>query len=273
MLIVIVAALMGIWRYRSTEYFRWVAIAAVWLFFGGLLFYGGGTLEVPSGDGIITHQIRVATNDGPMMGLFAIVFLITYWGGLIFFISRMGKAARAVREAEEHAFAGDDDAATGNKGRKVLETFALLTFSAVWIWFAFIRPAQDRREAMASVVQQQNEPFPSPTELTVEQEVMGAAAELNASLPKKIDNLTMLEKATASGKNLTYHYFIESTSTDRDRLLTLIRSKVVPQACTGELRPHMRNNGVSYTYSYVGTDFTTPVEVTVDEKMCEGLEG
>lgn len=273
MLIVIVAALLGIWRYRSADYFKWVAIAAIWMFFGGLLFYAGGTLEDPSGDGIVTHQIRIATGDGPMMGLFAIVFLVAFYGGLIFFISRMIKAARAVREADELAFADDDYEPAGRIGRKALETIALLAASGVWIWFAFIRPAQDRREAMEAVVQQQNEPLPSPTGLSVEQEVMGAAAELNASLPQKLDNVTTLEKATASGKTLTYHYRLEATSADRDRLLTFIRSNVVPRACTGPLRPHMRDKGVSYTYSYVGTDFDTPVELTVDEKVCENLEG
>lgn len=273
MLIVIVAAMLGIWRYRSAEYFKWVSIAAVWMFFAGLLFYADGTLEDPSGDGFITHQVRVATNDGPMMGLFAIVFLVAYYGGLIFFVTRMVKAARAIREADEFALADENFVPADKSGRKVLETVALLAISALWIWFAFVRPAQDRSAAMDVVVQQQDDPFPQPTGLTVEQEVMGAAAEINASLPQKLDNVTTLERATASGTTLTYHYRIEATSADRDKLLTFIRSKVVPQACTGPLRPHMRDKGVSYTYSYVGTDFTTPLEITVDEAMCDGLEG
>lgn len=273
MLIVIVAALLGIWRYRSAEYFKWVGIATVWMFLGGVLFYAGGTLEDPSGDGIITHQVRVATNDGPMMGLFAIVFLIAYWGGLIFFISRMVNAAKSVRESDVLAVAEKDYESSDSTGRKMLETGAILALSAVWIWFAFVRPAQDRWEVMDAVVQQENEPLPSPSGLTVEQEVMGAAAEVNASLPQKLDDVTTLVKATASERTLTYHYQIEATSAVRDRLLTFIRSNVVPQSCTGPLRPHMRDKGVSYTYSYEGTDFTTPVEVTVDERMCKNLEG
>tara|TARA_R110002124_G_scaffold89707_1_gene229352 strand:+ start:15164 stop:15991 length:828 start_codon:yes stop_codon:yes gene_type:complete len=272
MLIVIVAALLGIWRYRSIEYFKWVGIAAVWMFVAGVLFYAGGTLEDPTGDGIITHQIRVAANNGPMMGLFAIAFLIVYWGGLIFFISRMVKAARAVREADELAFAEDEYARAENTGRKALETVALLAASVVWIWFAFLEPAQDQQEGMDADIPLQNAPLPSPAGLSVEQEVMGAAAEINAGLPQKIDEVTTLEKATAAGKKLTYHYRIEGTSADRDKLLTFIRSNVVPKACTGSLRPYMRDKGVSYTYSYVGTDFTAPIEVNIDEKMCEGLE-
>lgn len=273
MLIVIVAALLGIWRYRSADYFKWVAIAAGWMFVGGLLFYGGGTLEDPVGDGIITHQIRAATNDGPMMGLFAIVVLIAYWGGLIFFISRMVKTARKVRETDELAFADDDFVHVDNTGRKALETVAILAASAVWIWFAFVRPAQDQQEAMDAVSHGQNMPLPAPAGLSVEQEVMGAAAEINAGLPQKLDDMTTLERATATGKVLTYHYRIKATSADRDRLLTFIRSNVVPQACTSPLRQDMRDKDVSYTYSYVGTDFTAPVEVTVDENMCETLDG
>lgn len=271
MLIVIVAALLGIWRYRSAEYFKWVAISAVWMFLGGLLFYAGGTLEDPSGDGIITRQIRVATSDGPMMGVFAIVFLVAFYGGLIFFVTRMVRAARAVRDADTDAFADDNYSPADNNARKALETLALLAVSAIYIWFAFVRPAQDRSAAMEQVVQQ-IEPVPSPTGLSVEQEVMGAAAEINANVPQKLDDVTTLERATAAGVTLTYHYRIEATSADKSRLLAFVRTNVVPQACTGPLRAYMKEKGVSYTYSYVGTDFSEPVEVTVDETMCQGLE-
>lgn len=271
MLIVIIAALLGIWRYRSREYFKWVGITAVWMLLGGFLFAGGGTLEDPSGDGIIAHQIRIATNDGPGMGLFAIVFLVVYWGGVIFFISRMVKAARAVREADELAFDDHDFEPSDNTGRKALETAALLLVAALWGWFAFIRPATDRYEALTAT--EPDQPQPTPTGLTIEQEVLGAAAEVNASAPQQVDEATTLVRATATGRNLTYHYRIEATAADRENLMSFLHTNVVPKTCTGELRPYMREDGVSYTYSYVGSDFTEPVEITVDEALCAGLEG
>ncbi len=270
MLIVIVAALLGIWRYRSNEYFKWVGITAIWMLAAGFLFYAGGTLEDPSGDGLITHQIRIATQDGPGMALFAIVFLVIYWGGAIFFISRMVKAARAVREANERAVDDDDYMSTDNTGRKALETVALLVVSALWIWFAFVRPATDRNEALTSV--QRDDPQQAPSELTIEQEVMGAAAEINASAPQQIDDVTTLERATASGRNLTYHYKVETASSDRKRLESFLRTNVVPKACTGPLRPSIRDHGVSYTYSYVGDNLADPVQMTVNETLCADLE-
>jgi hypothetical protein len=82
-IIVAVAALLGIWRYRSLDYFRWVAVLFVWMLAADTLFAGYGTLQDPRGDGLITRQIRIATDDGIGMGLFAIAFIVVYWGGVM----------------------------------------------------------------------------------------------------------------------------------------------------------------------------------------------
>lgn len=272
MLIVIVAALLGIWRYRSTEYFKWVAIAAVWMFAAGILFQAGGTLSDPSGDGIITHQVRIATEDGPMMGIFAIGFLVAYYGGLIFFITRMVKAARTVRDAPSLSEWDESIEPDPQTTRKVLETAGLLALSAAWVWFAFIQPMQRHDQAMDAAIASQTRPLPSPTGLTIEQELLGAAAEINANAPQRLDEVTTLERATVKGREFTYHYTIEASAAERDNLLSFIRTNVVPQACTGSMRDDMRTHGVSYTYSYVGTDFETPIELTVDDAMCLSLE-
>lgn len=77
MLIIYIAALLGIFRFRSLSYWKWIGFIFVWMFGTQLLFAGGGTLEDPSGDGFITRQVRIA-NNGPLMALFVVVVMIAY---------------------------------------------------------------------------------------------------------------------------------------------------------------------------------------------------
>jgi len=269
LLIVIIAALLGIWRYRSKTYFTWVAITALWMFAGGFFFQAGGTLEDPTGDGLITRQIRIATQDGPGMGLFAIIFLVTYWGGVIYFVSRMAKAANAIRDFDPSVF-DEDGVAGSNNGRKIGETVALLVASALWVWFAMIQPAVQRDEPQTAEVS--NKVLPKPTGLTIEQELLGVAAEINSSAPQRIDEVTVLERATASGRELTYHYSIEADPKDREQLERFLRTNVLPKVCTGDQRPTMRDHGVSYIYRYEAGGFSEPVVIKIEEGTCAGLE-
>lgn len=269
MLIVVVAALIGIWRYRSAEYFKWLAILFVWMLAAGL-FYAGGTLEDPTGDGLITREIRRATDDGPGMGIFAIAFLIVYWGGAIFFITRMVRAARAFKASQEAMYDDPDfvDREGDNTTRQAVETLALLAAAALWIWFWYLRPSQPAL-APAPVVTAPAQPA---QEMTPEQELMGAAAEVNATTPQQVDEGTVLERATAAGRTLTYHLRLKS-EVPRDAVRRFIRMSVVPKVCTGPLRQPMKSDGISYAYSYVAPNLSEPVVLTVDEEMCASLEG
>jgi len=67
----------------------------------GLLLAGGGTLEEPAGDGIITHWVRVATNDGPAMGAYALGVIALAWGLPLLIVSRgyVRKSARSQASA------------------------------------------------------------------------------------------------------------------------------------------------------------------------------
>lgn len=181
MAIVIVAALLGIWRFRSPEYFKWLAILFVWMLAGTLLFSGGGTLQDPTGDGLITRQIRVATNDGAGMGIFAIVFIIVYWGGAIFFITRMVKAARRYKADEEAELDHPDyREEPDNGGRKTIETLGLLLASAVWIYFAFLMPREAANTASADAEGAATVEAASNMPPQIERDLVGAAAQVNA---------------------------------------------------------------------------------------------
>lgn len=124
MLIIYIAALLGIFWFRGHEYWKWVAVLFVWMLGAQLLFAGGGTLEDPSGDGLIAHQIRIATNDGNGMGIFAIVFIIVYWGGAIWLLRKMYLVAKRSGQV--------------SVGRKLAEAAALTVVAAVYVYSAFL---------------------------------------------------------------------------------------------------------------------------------------
>ncbi len=49
---------------------------------------GGGTLEDPAGDGLVTRAIRKATDDGPLVAVWAIAMLVLGYGVIIVRIDR-----------------------------------------------------------------------------------------------------------------------------------------------------------------------------------------
>jgi len=71
-----------------------IVVAIAMTFLGA----GGGTLEDPSGDGLITRWIRSATDDGWAVGIWAIGVLSIGYGSIIYFVAsgvRKDKKARA----------------------------------------------------------------------------------------------------------------------------------------------------------------------------------
>src|SRR5258708_6584586 len=78
--IVIIVVVLGLWKVNDIRW--WRALGLIIIFWGiiGFLFDAGGTLEYPAGDGLITHAVRTATNDGPGMGLFAVLIILISFG-------------------------------------------------------------------------------------------------------------------------------------------------------------------------------------------------
>ncbi len=253
MLIILIAVLLGIWKYRSRYYFKWVVFAFLWMLAGNVLFYAGGTLQNPEGDGLITRQIRIATQDGPGMGIFAILFLVAYWGGMIFFVSRMVKAARIFTDQQNALYFEDGFGEKSDTTRKMLETGILLLVSAIWVFFAFYRPM-----------------FPTALVSTsVEEELATAANEVNQATPQQIDPITTLDNATVSGRRLTYHYTVKAKPSEKERLRAFAVESTIPKVCDGEMRKGMRDSDVSYAYSYMAVGFKSPVVIEVTEPICK----
>ena len=65
------------------------------------LFNGGGTLEDSTGDGILTAMVRAATNDGPIMGVFALFVIILGWAVPIWIVRRGYQSKEKVHEKND----------------------------------------------------------------------------------------------------------------------------------------------------------------------------
>lgn len=267
MLIIYVAAMLGIFRFRGREYWKWLAILFVWMLAAQLLFAGGGTLENPSGDGLITHQIRVATNDGPGMGVFAIVFVIVYWGGAIWMLRKMWLVGKQLEEERL-----DHDAETGDEvstERKLSEAVLATLIASAYIYFAFILPRTASATEVAPVEAAQTQadaPDPIASELTQ------AASEVNRETPKSIDPITTLESVTAEGRRLTYHYRLSRRDGTDEQLRKFVRRNGVASACknTDMLRA-MKDYQVTYRYSYMMPNAADPVFVDATLSECKAL--
>lgn len=74
-------------RRRRLGYWAWGIAALIWVaYVGPLLFLADGTLYNPVGDGLITRQVRLATNEGPWMAPYVIFAIIALYGGMIWLL-------------------------------------------------------------------------------------------------------------------------------------------------------------------------------------------
>ena len=266
MLIIYVAALLGIFRFRGREYWKWFGILFVWMLAAQLLFAGGGTLENPSGDGLIAHQIRVATNDGPGMGIFAIVFIMLYWGGAIWLLRKMWLVGKKLEEEQL-----DREAETGEEvgfERKVGETVLATVLAAIYIYVAFILPRTAAETAPVPVDSSQAETDVDP----IAAELSEAASEASREAPKKIDQITTLERVTAEGRQLTYHYRLSRRDATDEQLRKFVREHGVVSACKNpDMFRAMKDYQVTYRYSYTLPNAAEPVFVDATFSDCQIL--
>lgn len=265
MLIIYAIALLGIFRFRCRDYWKWLAILFVWMFSANLLFYAGGTLADPSGDGLITRQIRIATNDGPGMAIFAIAFLTVYWGSAIWIFRKMHLIGKQF-EADIQQRAQETGTTVGIE-RKLAELFLATVVAAGYVYIAFFLP------------QHNNQPAPNPglapkvgTSDQIDSQLLQEANELNQSLPKQIDEVTKLVKVSAAGRVFTYHYEIRGQEITVSQLRQFVRVKVVQSACSNQMmRSAMKDHGVTYRYSYVLPGAPDPIDVDATYEVCAAL--
>ncbi|MDD9822872.1 MAG: hypothetical protein OXU98_08330 [Gammaproteobacteria bacterium] len=88
MLFVAIIVIFGLVTKQPTKYWWYSLMAVAVQTTAGFLFYAGGSLDDPSGDGLITGMVRQASNDGPEV-LFMLPFaMILGWGVPIWLVVR-----------------------------------------------------------------------------------------------------------------------------------------------------------------------------------------
>lgn len=98
MILPVILVIVGLLRKQQKRYWAAAAIATGVHFLAGVLFSGGGTLENPAGDGLVTAAVRRATNDGPAVVAMLVPALAFAWAVPLWLIRRayVPAAKRAV---------------------------------------------------------------------------------------------------------------------------------------------------------------------------------
>jgi hypothetical protein len=267
MLLIYIAALAGILRFRSREYWKWLSILLAWMLGTQFLFAGGGTLEDPTGDGLITHQIRIATNDGGGMGIFAIVFILAYWGGVIWIVGKLFVTAKRVRRANlQREWDSSEQVSTG---RKLAETVALTLIAAAYVYVALVAPRMVSQEPVSTIA---TRPVETETTDPVALALSQAANELKRKGPQKLDSTTTLVEVSAQGRVLTYHYEMSRRDGTDEQLRAFVRKHTVSAACqNSDMHRDMKDHGITFRYSYMMPNADAPVVVDATYAECQSL--
>jgi len=267
LIITIIAFIAGIIRYRYWAYWKWALALVPWQVAASILFAGGGTLENPAGDGIITHQIRIATHDGIGMAVFGLTFLVVFWGGVIWFTRRMFLAVKQ----REGPFPNVP------VFRKATEVAVLVIATGAIAYWQYadilarnrstIGTETEAQEITARGVSPANENAPDP----IARQLQELAAEITAKGPQKLDPITTLESVSAQGRTLTYHNRLSRRDASDDALVAFVLKTTLPKVCSNaDMRDGIDNYAITYRYSYLFPNSGTPVDVDIDARACAG---
>lgn len=228
---VYVPAVLGVLRYRHWPYWRWVLVVLLWQSAAEFLFSAHGSLDAPERDGLIMRAMRQATNDGPELALFGLVFLLVFWGGLIYFVRQLFAAARAI-EAE-----GAASRAT-SRLRRGAEVFGLSALAAILLSHSFnnLTPFHQAEAAEAGA--------------SLETVINETVAQVNAAAPTKIDDITVLVGAAGEGRVMIFDFEITDRGVSREAFAVFLRDQIPPQACAIEGTQLLHRDGGALRYRY-----------------------
>lgn len=103
-----------------------------------------------------------------------------------------------------------------------------------------------------------------------------AAEQINAQVPKMIDNDTFLDKATVGpGPRLTYHYTLpnrKSDEIDADMMLSILKPDIAAKVCSNEEIKNILQYGGIYTYAYSGNDNVNILTFDIAGQDCSPAE-
>ena len=270
MILLALAALIGVWRCRTAAYFKWVAILFAWMLAAWLLFSASEFLLFPTFEGAIARAILARFGSGAVV----LAVVVAHVSITLYCLFRMWDVYRDVRDAR--AAGGWDEIAEGNSNaRKMLETGGIVAGTAALIlagsWGQAADPPPDSGRAEATALASASAPAAADERAgSFEQELLAAAEELNASGPrtKAADPYTTFVGASASGRTFTYHFELSAPDVTEEKVRTFLKEKVAPQACSSDQRDSMREHGAYYTYSYTSPRLAAPVSLTMSEEYC-----
>jgi hypothetical protein len=258
----VLALVVGIWKYRSSHYLKWAVAATISLMLGQFALLITGE---PSDIDTLLLNALLGRRDGQGVNTFPMLALTTTALVFAYCIYRAVEAALRTggeNQATNGSVDGSRHAGGAGLSRKIVETVGLLLLILVWAFAQNSQMASDNRLRSA----------PLAAKPSIEQKIAIAADRINAASPRTVNARTVLERATASGRTLTYHYRLDATAEQRDEILTIGREHVVSSACDSPLRSDLRR-GATIAFSYSGVDFDDPILVTVDEQACSVRRG
>ena len=107
--------------------------------------------------------------------------------------------------------------------------------------------------------------------LTIEETLEQAAQDINKRLPKRLDEITVLDSASVLNRQMVYHYTIEGyTSADisQELLTSTIKPDIVTKYCTGADTAWYRDNDIPLCHVYGGDGDDLIGGFTVSNEDC-----
>lgn len=243
-LLAYVPAVLGVLRYRTWPYWRWVGAMLLWQTAAQILFDSHGTLDDPSRDGLVSRLVRQATDDGPAFAAYGLVFLVIFYGGVAYIVRRLYVEAKTA-----------SDVANASKGRKALEITGLTALFAALIYLN-IAPVWKANHAEAAA-----------GDRSLEAALDEAVAVLNKQTPAKLDDVTTLARVSRQGRTVVYDYSVALAAT-REGFSDFLQSEVVPQGCANKGNQDMLRAGATIRYRYQLAGGGEPLSVDITDQTC-----
>jgi len=237
-----IAGVAGVVWYRYWAFWRPVVVALLIAQIGTLLFWASGTRDNPGGDGLVTAYLRNLSNDGPEVLWGA----LGAWGAIVASLVLLWRAQLATRPPHPGKAAG----AGIGVGRKVFESMGVVIGLGV---LTLINGA-----ALEGIGWSVHAAMLDP-----EEELAQSVAAERQSLPRRLDQVTILTDIRADGMTVTYEHTL-SVETDQPSLEAFFPN-IRQRVCSDPEMVELIRQGVSYRYAY-----TTPsgVRAVADVGSC-----
>lgn len=246
-LLVYVPAIFGVLGYRRWSYWRWVVAILLWQVAAQFLFASYGTLDNPTGDGLISRAVRQATDNGPAFGAYGVAFLILFYGGIVYFVRQLYRDARSGRQ----------DAAS--RPRKTLEIAALTTVISALLYTSL--PFLRGDDAIKGADGPQ----------TVEAALDAAIAEAKPGLPLRLDDVTTWTDVSRERRTMVFDYAITAPDVSRDAAAKYIGSDVADAACAHPANQAILRTGATIQLRYRLASGGEPLTHDLTTDLCDDV--